>query len=136
VDDNCNGVIDEGCGVCTGLLQFTIAWGSSPADIDILVTDPLGARVFEGNRASPAGLRLDHDCPGEGCSGQNIENVCYEGTDPARGRYSVEAKLAEVRGAATPVKVRMGARVGNRTYGADFELSTVQDRRTFGFMLP
>ena len=25
-DDNCNGIIDEGCGVSTGLVQFVIAW--------------------------------------------------------------------------------------------------------------
>src|SRR6516162_5067159 len=31
VDDNCNGVIDEGCGMATGPLQFTVAWGDSPA---------------------------------------------------------------------------------------------------------
>ena len=35
VDDNCNGVIDEGCGIATGPLQFTIAWGDNPADVDL-----------------------------------------------------------------------------------------------------
>ena len=45
VDDNCNGVIDEGCGVLTGVLQFTIAWGDSPADVDLIVTDPDGERA-------------------------------------------------------------------------------------------
>ena len=28
-DDNCNGVIDEGCGVGTGVLQFMVAWGDT-----------------------------------------------------------------------------------------------------------
>src|SRR5687767_1469645 len=44
-DDNCNGLIDEGCGVGTGVLQFMIAWGDSPADVDIVVIDPTGAKV-------------------------------------------------------------------------------------------
>ena len=33
IDDNCNGVIDEGCGVQTGLLQFAIAWSEEAADV-------------------------------------------------------------------------------------------------------
>ncbi len=45
VDDNCNGVIDEGCGLATGQLQFTIAWGSSPADVNLVVVTPSGDRV-------------------------------------------------------------------------------------------
>src|SRR4051812_1073385 len=51
-DDNCNGVIDEGCGVGTGLLQFTIAWGDSPADVDLLVHDPNGMRVSKDNQSA------------------------------------------------------------------------------------
>src|SRR5580704_2974653 len=41
IDDNCNGVIDEGCGVGTGVLQFAIAWGDEGADVDLSVTDPV-----------------------------------------------------------------------------------------------
>ena len=135
VDDNCNGIIDEGCGVCTGPLQFMVSWGDSPADVDLIVTDPTGARVFEGNRATSAGLRLDHDCPSEGCSGQNIENICFEGGDPPRGRYVMEVKLADLHAATAPVRVRFGARVGSHTYGADVALSQNDDRKTFSFEL-
>src|SRR5262245_972176 len=41
-DDNCNGIMDEGCGVSTGLVQFMIAWDAPTADVDLLVTDPKG----------------------------------------------------------------------------------------------
>jgi hypothetical protein len=135
VDDNCNGVIDEGCGVCTGALQFTIAWGDAPADIDLIVTDPSGAKCFEANRSTPSGLRLDHDCPTEGCFGQNIENVCFEGAEPPRGRYSVEVRLADLHAASSPVKVRFGARVGNRSFGADVPLTPTDDKKAFTFDL-
>ncbi|MDB4994910.1 MAG: hypothetical protein JWM74_2342 [Myxococcaceae bacterium] len=134
-DDNCNGVIDEGCGIGTGVLQFMIAWGDSPADVDLVVTDPAGVRVFEANRATSAGLRLDHDCPAEGCNGQNIENIFFEGMDPPRGRYLVEVKLADLKGAPSPVKVRFGARVGSRSYGADVPLSQGDDKKAFTFDL-
>src|SRR5262245_7499172 len=48
-DNNCNGVLDEGCGVHTGILQFMIAWESAEADVDLNVTDPGGelARLGE-----------------------------------------------------------------------------------------
>jgi len=86
IDDNCNGVIDEGCGVGTGVLQFTIAWREEAADVNLRVTDPSGAVVDAKQRASRGGLRLDRDCPGvtESCGGQNTENVFFEGRSAAR----------------------------------------------------
>ena len=135
IDDNCNGVIDEGCGVATGLLQFTIAWGESPADIDLIVTGPNHERVSDANRATATGFHLDHDCPNDGCANQNIENVYFDGLEPPKGHYSVEVKLAELKGADSPVKVRFGARVGSRTFGADVALTHDDDRKTFTFEL-
>ena len=136
VDDNCNGVIDEGCGIGTGLLQFTLAWGDSPADVDLVLVEPKGSKVFEGNRSSRTGFRLDRDCPGEdGCHGQNIENIFFEGGEPPKGKYSLEVKLSELRGAETPVKVRLGARVGSQVFGAQIELlpGSTTEKRTFTF---
>ena len=135
VDDNCNGVIDEGCGIGTGLLQFTIAWPEAKADVDLIVTEPSGDRVSESNRASSGGLRLDRDCPGEGCNGQNIENVFYEGSDPPKGHYTVEIKLTDPHEAPLPIRVRFGARVGSRVFGADLELSHADERKMFAFEL-
>ena len=135
VDDNCNGVVDEGCGLGTGVLQFVIAWGDSPADVDLVVTDPSGTRVFDANKQTPSGLRLDRDCPAPDCYGQNVENVFFEGTEPPKGRYLVEVKLADLKGAPSPVRVRFGARVGSRSYGADLTLSQADDRKGFTFEL-
>src|SRR5690349_4186153 len=104
-DDNCNGLIDEGCGVGTGVLQFMIAWGDSPADVDITVLDPNGSKVHKGNRSSAAGLQLERNCPEDNCHGQNTENVFFEGNEPPRGRYSVEVKLTDPKGADLPVRV-------------------------------
>lgn len=136
IDDNCNGVIDEGCGSCTGVLQFAVAWGDSPADVDLIVTDPLGARIFEGNKATPSGLRLDQDCPRDPeCRGQNVENVCFEGAEPPKGKYKVEIKLNELNGAKVPIQARFGARIGSRTMGADVVLEKPEDVKTFNFEL-
>jgi hypothetical protein len=135
IDDNCNGVIDEGCGVGTGVLQFTIAWSESAADVDLIVIEPSGARVFEGNRQSPSGMRLDRDCPGEGCNGQNIENVFFEGLEPQRGHYVVEVRLADLHGTPAPIHVRFGARIGAKTFGAEVPLSQSDEKKTFTFDL-
>src|SRR5256885_1157700 len=43
-DDNCNGIIDEGCGVASGLVQFVIAWDAPGADVDLL--DSMSAKVL------------------------------------------------------------------------------------------
>jgi tRNA (guanosine-2'-O-)-methyltransferase len=139
IDDNCNGVIDEGCGAETGILQFTIAWGDSPADVNLTVTTPAGERIpSEHARASDTGFRAGRDCPGDdGCGGQSVENVAYDGLEPPRGHYAVEVTLGELHGAETPVKVRFGARLGARVVGFDVELSPGDDaRKTFAFDLP
>jgi tRNA (guanosine-2'-O-)-methyltransferase len=136
-DDNCNGVIDEGCGVGTGVLQFMIAWGDSPADVNLSVTDPNGARVSKDKKSVPSGLQLEKNCPDDGCHQQNAENVFFDGTEPVRGRYIVEVKLDNARGAELPVKVHLSARVGSRTWAMDLALTPNQgqDRQGFSFEL-
>ncbi len=135
IDDNCNGVIDEGCGVATGLIQFTVAWGDSPADIDLVMSGPNKEKISDAIRSTANGFHLDRDCPTDGCGGQNIENVYFDGLEPPKGKYSIEIRLSELRGADSPIKVRFGARVGSRTFGADVQLSRDDDKKTFSFEL-
>jgi hypothetical protein len=129
-DDNCNGVIDEGCGVPTGLVQFVIAWNEAAADVDLQVTDPNGELVEVGN-AARSGLVKDRDCPGKEntCYGQNLENVYLEEGDPLRGTYRAAVRLEKLNGASPPIWVTLGARVGPRTYAMRFELSEPGEQR-------
>jgi hypothetical protein len=139
VDDNCNGVIDEGCGLQTGLLQFLIAWAASATDVNIIVVTPQNERVpEERTRSTASGFHLDRDCPGdEGCGGQNVENVYFDGPDPPRGRYAVEIVLVDLHGVDPPVRVRFGARLGSRTGGFDVDLGPGDAaKKTFTFDLP
>jgi len=132
VDDNCNGIIDEGCGSATGVLQFIAAWGDSPADVDLVVVDPNGSKITRSSPTTASGLKLEKSCPDD-CHGQNIENVYCENNDPPRGRYVVEVKLADARDAELPVKVHLSARVGSRTFSMDFTLSPEQGQNKRGF---
>lgn len=139
VDDNCNGVIDEGCGVETGLLQFMIAWSASTADVNLIVITPGAERIPNGReRATASGFHVDRDCPGEdGCGGQNVENVYFDGQEPPRGHYVVEIELVDLHGAAPPVAVHFGARLGGRTVGFDVSLAPGDDaKKTFAFDRP
>ena len=130
-DDNCNGVIDEGCGVGTGVLQFMVAWGDSPADVDISRHRP---ERREGPQVEPLdaapGLQLEKNCPEDGCHGQNVENVFFEGNEPPRGKYIVEVKLVDPHGAELPVRAHLSARVGNRTFAMDLTLAPGGARRS------
>jgi tRNA (guanosine-2'-O-)-methyltransferase len=138
VDDNCNGVIDEGCGLQTGLLQFTIAWAAAVADVGLGLLTPAHEHVTERSRSSASGFHLDRDCPSDDkCNGQNVENVYFDGIEPPRGRYTVEIVLVDPHGASLPVRVRVGARLGTRTVGFDVDLGTGEDaKKTFAFDLP
>jgi tRNA (guanosine-2'-O-)-methyltransferase len=140
IDDNCNGVIDEGCGLQTGILQFVIAWGASPADVNLVVVTPSNERVPGDHEPSGRGgaFHLDRDCPGDdGCAGQNLENIHFDGADPPRGHYTVEILLADLRGAQPPVKVHFGARLGSREAAFDVDLAPGEDaKKRFLFELP
>jgi tRNA (guanosine-2'-O-)-methyltransferase len=140
VDDNCNGVIDEGCGLQTGLLQFTIAWNAAAADVNLTLVGPGDERLPSGrDRSTKSGFHLDRDCPGDdGCGGQNVENIYFDGQEPPRGSYEVDIVLVDLHGADSPVPVRFGARLGSRTVGFDVSLAPgddAQKKKAFTFVL-
>ncbi|HLK41469.1 MAG TPA: hypothetical protein VKU41_32190 [Polyangiaceae bacterium] len=138
IDDNCNGVIDEGCGAQTGLLQFVIAWSAAAADVNLSLLTPAHERVpSDHSHTTATGFHLDRDCPGEeGCGGQNLENIYYDGPDPPRGHYDVEMALVDLHGVEPPIRVRFGARLGSRTVGFDVDLAPGDDSKKFGFDIP
>jgi tRNA (guanosine-2'-O-)-methyltransferase len=135
-DDNCNGIIDEGCGIETGAVQFAIAWEAPAVDVDLLVTDPTG-ELAEVGRPLSSGLVKQRDCPGRNgeCRGQNLENVYLDAAEAPRGTYKVRIVLENLAGENPPVKVHFGARVGSRSYGLAVTLDRVEAAYQASFTL-
>jgi tRNA (guanosine-2'-O-)-methyltransferase len=135
-DDNCNGIIDEGCGLRTGLVQFAIAWDEAKADVDLRVFDPSGELVDVG-RPARSGLVKERDCPGRNndCHGQNLENVYLSDGDPLRGEYRVRIRLEALGGENPPIRVAFGARVGPKTYSLAVSLDAPEAEQELIFRL-
>jgi tRNA (guanosine-2'-O-)-methyltransferase len=136
-DNNCNGIIDEGCGLHTGLLQFIIAWEAADADVDLNVYDT-GGELARLSEPTTFGLEKDRDCPRNGeCQGQNVENVYLAEGEPHRGRYRVVIRLDKLNGASPPVRVRLGARVGQRSFAMVVDLApgAGTEEKSFEFTL-
>ena len=133
-DDNCNGIIDEGCGSRTGSLQFAIAWPNGP-DVDLIVTDPTGA--VAGSTTEGETLHKDRDCGRDtaSCHGQNIENVYFDGAVPPSGKYRVVLKLVRATEDTLPVKVRLGGRIGAQSFAMDVDLAAVGEEKALAFVV-
>jgi len=136
IDNNCNGVIDEGCGLRTGVLQFTIAWPEPTADVDLNVSGPDG-NLARYDEPTDSGLLKDRDCPGADnqCRGQNVENVFLAEGRPRRGRYRVVVRLEQPGEATGPIRVRLSARVGQRHFSSVVELAARNDQHELEFTL-
>ena len=135
-DDNCNGIIDEGCGLRTGLVQFVIAWDEPRADVDLRIFDPSGELVEVG-RPARSGLVKERDCPGRNneCRGQNFENVYLGDGEPPRGEYRARVRLESLGGENPPIRVAFGARVGPKTYSATVSLDAPEAEQELIFRL-
>jgi len=139
LDDNCNGVIDEGCGYQSGAIQITSAWNTG-ADIDMYVTDPSGTVISYQNTQSPTGGFLDHDARGN-CrrdqANNRIENIFWNSPQPPSGAYRVKLHYWGECGGAGPTLTTLSIAVGGRIIGAyNVTLAPSQEMEVAQFSIP
>ena len=119
LDDDCDGVIDNGCGYGTGLMQVTASWDTG-ADVDLYVTGPLGDTLSFQRPSTPLGARVDHSGRGACTEMPNprVENVRWVGHRPADGIYEVEVHYwGECLTGGGPTNVTVSVAVGRQIAG-------------------
>jgi hypothetical protein len=137
IDDNCNGLIDEGCGIPSSPVMFAVAWDDRAADIDLLVTDP-NNELIEVGRIARSGLTKDRDCPGKrdnSCSA-NLETVYLTDKTPVSGPYQVTVRLERLGNDAPPVAADLGVLLGELSTSRTIALRYPEDERRYSFELP
>jgi tRNA (guanosine-2'-O-)-methyltransferase len=127
LDDNGNGLAEEGCGLTGGAVEFLTAWDEAFADVDLRVIDP-NEELVEVGHPTQSGLVKERDCPGREseCRGKNLESVYQEQGEPARGKYLVRVVLVSLGNSEPPVDVRFWARLGSRVRAEAFRLPRVE----------
>jgi tRNA (guanosine-2'-O-)-methyltransferase len=133
-DDNCNGLVDEGCGLLSGPLQIVVAWEEADVDVDLDVTDPNGEQAEIG-RVTATGMTKDRDCPGRGdeCGGQNFEVVAIGADRLPLGHYRVTLSLERPNPNGTLVHVRVGGHIGQDAISGEVVLSSEKPRISLDF---
>ncbi|MDD9944127.1 MAG: hypothetical protein OXU20_23995 [Myxococcales bacterium] len=138
-DEDCDGIIDEGCGYGTGAVQITLAWDSG-ADLDLYVTDPSGQTIFfnRNHRTSDAGGELDHDSRGN-CrpeqQHQRVENAFWR--TPAPGQYQVEVHYFSPCGGSGSARATLSIAVGGKLVGAyEYDLDPEERVSAARFSVP
>jgi hypothetical protein len=96
-----------------GDIAFRLQW-DGPADLDLLVVEPSGEKVWFGARRSSTGGVLDVDCNFVTICPHPIENVFWaKGTAPT-GTYHYQVGLANPHGVALPIPFTLTVLHGRR----------------------
>jgi hypothetical protein len=137
VDNNCNGLSEEGCGVAQGTVHFFVSWKRPEVDIDLVVVDPSGATAEVG-AVSRGGLLKERECPGKSeasCKEGVYENVVLVASrQPMPGRYRVEVTADPAP--AEAVMVVLTGRLGSQLIREQFSLDSMVSTRKFDWSLP
>jgi hypothetical protein len=121
LDDDCNGVIDDGCGYETGGVQITAAWDSG-ADIDLYVTDPSGDTLYynEQHDRTRGGGYLDQNARGDCRRNQKnprVENAYWPSPAP-EGPYKVELHYFGPCETSGATRVQLSVAVSGKLLGS------------------
>lgn len=127
-DDNCNGLIDEGCGLPMGLVNVLVAWERDDAEVRLEVADPTGA-FADPHHGTEGGLVKLHEC-GAGCAAPRYEHV-IAGEDALPGRYQVAVRVGKLGSGAEPLRVRVAAQLGLRSYATELRFDAPDSIRRF-----
>ena len=132
LDDDCNGVIDDGCGYSGGSIQITASWDTG-ADVDLYVTDPAGDTIMYNaeHRRSASGGVMDYDARGDCRQEQartNIENVFWEAPRPPSGLYKVDVAYWGPCGDAGDTHTTVSIAVGGKVLGV-FNYTLTREQR-------
>ncbi len=163
LDDNCNGLIDEGCGAPSSSVAIYVAWLDATADVDLSVVGPSG-ELATVSAPSADGLVKMADCPADPtCQERGYEVVVMthrpvpsasrratsktpkttpppsekpvssSRVTPTKGVFRVTVTLESLGQRPEAVEVSVGVRIGRETYARRVLLSAPGDNRTLTF---
>jgi hypothetical protein len=131
IDDDCDNIVDEDCGLHQGSIQVTLSW-TGGADLDLYVSDPWGGVVSYQSPDAPSGGHLDHEGRGQ-CDRRaelnQLENAYWDRVPPAPGHYLIEVLYWGQCGVAGDTRATVSISIFGRLLGSYEVILHPRERR-------
>lgn len=138
VDDDQNGLVDEGCDVPQGSIQVALSWQSPEDELDLVVADPDGQIATTGGPTA-LGFVLDQDCPADdACLDQPYEVVFVDSDERVAGMVTVAVRALRLDPATSDRRAVLGIKEpgGTRSYEIRFDGAEREARLRFWVVAP
>ena len=134
-DEEIDNRLDDAGGHSSEQLSVSLAWGTTD-DIDLIVYEPDGTRIFFNDKVSASGGRLDVDAnrTGANLTSSPVENVFW--TNPPVGAYRIDVYVYKLNNTSVGSKIPATLRISKNGQSERIGLNVTAKTKTVSNSIP